>query len=237
MYLTENERLICAVCLDNLNHRIKKYSRKSILTDLEFLQIKQQASKLFSSKLIAQLGKLNGFRRELRRNPTVFEVEFGKELRNHSIDFEFQVIIPPYILDFVIPEKMLVIEVDGSHHKIDNNQVEYDKRRTLYLEKLGFTIVRIENSDVKNWDVQNIKHFPNKPNFCFIIEERNRKPLPPEYGFLLKPSGGKKRRKVKMQKIANLAATQNEKNRVSLIRNLTDEQIKDEYGGKFKFVR
>jgi very-short-patch-repair endonuclease len=48
------------------------------------------------------------------------------------------------------PRRKLVIEVDGSQHL---EQVEYDRRRTEYLETRGYRVVRFWNREVmKNID-------------------------------------------------------------------------------------
>lgn len=57
--------------------------------------------------------------------------------------FEMQVVFGYYILDFVIPSKMLIIEIDGASH---NAQAEYDKRRDAFCEKYGLSVLRILNN-------------------------------------------------------------------------------------------
>ena len=54
-----------------------------------------------------------------------------------------------FIADFFLPKRRIVIEVDGIQHSIDQKQVEYDKRRTEFLEsKRGVKVVRFTNSEV-----------------------------------------------------------------------------------------
>ncbi len=55
-----------------------------------------------------------------------------------------------YIADFYIPDLKLVIEVDGPDHYKNNSQIEYDFIRTKFLEKLGLSVTRIKNEEVKN---------------------------------------------------------------------------------------
>ena len=52
-----------------------------------------------------------------------------------------------YIVDFFCKETKLVIEIDGIQHLLENN-IKYDDSRTLYLEKLGYKVVRFGNPDV-----------------------------------------------------------------------------------------
>jgi len=51
----------------------------------------------------------------------------------------------PYFLDFLSVEARLVIEVDGWQHA---EQVEYDARRTHYIERSGLRVLRFWNHDV-----------------------------------------------------------------------------------------
>jgi very-short-patch-repair endonuclease len=59
--------------------------------------------------------------------------------------FVREYIIGPYIVDFVCREKRLVIEIDGRQHM---EAVEYDQKRTEYLEAKGYKVVRFWNNDV-----------------------------------------------------------------------------------------
>jgi very-short-patch-repair endonuclease len=53
----------------------------------------------------------------------------------------------PFIVDFVCRDAMLAVEVDGATHSTEA-EVSNDKRRELYLARLGFEILRINNEDV-----------------------------------------------------------------------------------------
>ncbi len=44
---------------------------------------------------------------------------------------------------------MLIIEIDGGQHN-ENKDIEYDKNRTIYLEGLGYKVLRFWNNDVTN---------------------------------------------------------------------------------------
>src|SRR3981189_2272494 len=54
-----------------------------------------------------------------------------------------------FILDFYCVETKVAIELDGAHHQL-NEQKEYDKNRTEFLEELGIRIIRILNQEVLN---------------------------------------------------------------------------------------
>ena len=58
--------------------------------------------------------------------------------------------IEHYILDFYIEEKKLAIELDGSQHAKPANK-EADVIRDETLNKLGITVLRFRNRDVKKY--------------------------------------------------------------------------------------
>jgi len=71
-----------------------------------------------------------------------------RRLRNRELSgkkFRRQHEIGRYIADFVCTEAMLIIELDGGQHA---KQVEYDGRRTRYLQAMGYRVLRFWNNDV-----------------------------------------------------------------------------------------
>jgi very-short-patch-repair endonuclease len=88
--------------------------------------------------------------RRLRRNQTDAEKRLWRELRAlKPLGFHFrrQAPVGRYIVDFVCFGNKLVIEVDGGQHG-EAKAIEHDKRRTAWLEKEGFTVIRFWNNDV-----------------------------------------------------------------------------------------
>ncbi len=59
--------------------------------------------------------------------------------------FRRQVVIEPYIVDFVCLEAKLIIEVDGGQHA---GRMIYDARRTVSLESKGYQVVRFWNHEL-----------------------------------------------------------------------------------------
>jgi len=57
-----------------------------------------------------------------------------KNRKFKNLKFRRQYLIGKYIADFVCIEKKLVIELDGSQHK-EEEQEKYDERRTRFLKK------------------------------------------------------------------------------------------------------
>ena len=91
---------------------------------------------------------LKDLARKLRKNPTDAERKLWQFLRKRQISgykFRRQVVIEPYIVDFVCFEKKLVVELDGGQHLLQKNE---DKLREEYLKKKGYSILRFWNDDV-----------------------------------------------------------------------------------------
>lgn len=88
--------------------------------------------------------------KKMRRNLTEYEAIMWNILRRiKTANFRRQVAIPPFIADFAAISIKLIIEIDGASHVADS-AVEKDKRRTEFLESLGWKVVRVWNLDVKN---------------------------------------------------------------------------------------
>ena len=88
--------------------------------------------------------------RELRKNATPAERKLWAALSNRQfcgVRFNRQVVIRPYICDFVARSQRLVIELDGGHHA---DRIDYDKSRTAFLEARGYRVLRFWNNDVLN---------------------------------------------------------------------------------------
>ena len=89
----------------------------------------------------------------MRSEPTTAEARLWYNLRAkrfEAVKFRQQVVVYPYIADFVARARKFVIEVDGDTHADDG---AYDSRRTAWLEHQGYRVIRFTNADVmKNLD-------------------------------------------------------------------------------------
>jgi very-short-patch-repair endonuclease len=88
--------------------------------------------------------------KSLRKNSTLPEAKLWAGLRNRQLDdfkFRRQSPIGPYIVDFVCLEKNMVIELDGWTHSTPQ-ELAYDTRRSAFLSKRGFKVIRFGNTDV-----------------------------------------------------------------------------------------
>lgn len=100
--------------------------------------------KVHSRKELAML------RKELRSNLTIAEAFLWNELKARKFEskrFTKQHSIGNYIVDFYCPSEKLIIELDGEVHN-NTDAMEYDEKRTEFLEDLGYKVIRFENKMV-----------------------------------------------------------------------------------------
>ena len=93
-----------------------------------------------------RLDQLAGFAREMRREPTEPEKRlWGKLSRSKLGGYKFrrQSVIGPFIVDFLCPQKALVVEVDGDTHVANS-----DDRHDAALSEMGYQIIHITNQNV-----------------------------------------------------------------------------------------
>jgi very-short-patch-repair endonuclease len=85
--------------------------------------------------------------KELRRDMTPAEKILWQELRANKLGVHFrrQQVIAGFIVDFYCHKAVLVIEVDGDIHDL---QQEEDARREKVLSEMGLRVVRFRNKEV-----------------------------------------------------------------------------------------
>ncbi len=86
--------------------------------------------------------------RQLRKNQTDAEHAIWRLVRAKQIEglkFRRQHPVSNYIVDFVCPEKKLIIEIDGGQHA---DAIDYDEKRTHFLESNGYRVIRFWNNEV-----------------------------------------------------------------------------------------
>ncbi len=86
------------------------------------------------------------FARRLRNEPSPAEKRLWDFLRagKCGVKFRRQAAIGPFIVDFVCFSQRLVVELDGPQHR-EPTAIEYDRRRTAWLNSRGFRVVRFPN--------------------------------------------------------------------------------------------
>ncbi len=85
---------------------------------------------------------------ELRKRQTDAEKKLWFFLRNRQLNgakFRRQHPISFYIVDFCCIEKKIIIEIDGSQHKLNAQE---DKIRTDFLTAQGYHVIRFWNHEV-----------------------------------------------------------------------------------------
>ena len=70
-------------------------------------------------------------------------------LRTYPVKFSRQKVIGNYIVDFYCAKANLIIELDGSHHGLEE-ETKKDEKRTEYLESLGLEVIRIPNYEIND---------------------------------------------------------------------------------------
>lgn len=97
--------------------------------------------------------KLKELARNLRKNSTRAEIRLWAELlragQMEGYTFLRQRPVLNFIADFMCKELMLIIEIDGSSHEIEDKWYK-DKQRQKELEEFGFTILRFTDKEVLN---------------------------------------------------------------------------------------
>ena len=93
-------------------------------------------------------GELLARAKAMRSNPTPTEAAMWRILRARQFEgvkFARQVVIAPYIADFVARSYKLIVEIDGDTHALCEPK---DARRTAWLEGQGYRVVRFTNYEV-----------------------------------------------------------------------------------------
>lgn len=91
------------------------------------------------------------FAKKLRLNETPCERILWMAFRDRGLvdkwQIQKQVVIGKYIADFVFKNARIVVEVDGSFHE---KRQQYDKQRDETLNRNGYRVIRVTNSEVSN---------------------------------------------------------------------------------------
>ena len=87
--------------------------------------------------------------RRLRRDATDAEKRLWRALREKlpAAKFRRQSPVGPFFADFLSFRLKLIVELDGGQHA-EADAVEADARRTRYLEREGYTVLRFWNNEV-----------------------------------------------------------------------------------------
>jgi very-short-patch-repair endonuclease len=86
--------------------------------------------------------------KHLRKTSTDAENYLWHHIRGRRLGkykFKRQRPIGNYIVDFICLWKKLIIELDGGQHA---DMLDYDQKRTAFLEEKGYRVIRFWNTDV-----------------------------------------------------------------------------------------
>ena len=87
---------------------------------------------------------------ECRKNMTTEELKlYFNFFKAEGIRVRRQYRIGSYLADFCVPEKKLVIELDGNEHFSYNGQ-EYDRQRDEFMKSKGYKVLRFENRQIRD---------------------------------------------------------------------------------------
>lgn len=130
-----------------------KRGKPNPIRDKEAWKAKNRAAKLgkkrppFSDEWKA---KLTRYLRPSRRGPSSLEHMVAAVLDALEIAYIPQAPLGWYHVDFLIPEKSLIIECDGEYWHSQAKQIEADQRRDAWLTRHGYIVVRLPESDIRH---------------------------------------------------------------------------------------
>jgi len=85
------------------------------------------------------------------RKPSSIEIKLYQELKDRGLLFETQKIVGNrFIVDAYIPSLNLIIEADGDYWHSLAKVIERDKRKNQYVKSMGFNILRLSETEIKN---------------------------------------------------------------------------------------
>jgi very-short-patch-repair endonuclease len=120
--------------------------------------------------------------RRLRRESTDAERQLWATLRSRQLErckFRRQVVLGSFIVDFCCFDRRLIVELDGGQHAA---RTEQDNRRTAELQRRGFRVLRVWDTDV----------FKNREGILRKIQEALNEeppsPAPPHSGGSTSPT-------------------------------------------------
>lgn len=110
---------------------------------------------------------LSKYKKELIKKSTKSELIFKNRLDKIGLKYIFQKGFLAgktfVIADFYIPEKKLVIEIDGSIHYLKYVAFR-DKLKDEYYKTRRFNVIRIKNENVESFDLNEIINIKTRPS-------------------------------------------------------------------------
>ena len=103
----------------------------------------------------SEYGILKENARSIRKIMTDAESLFWKYAKSSGLGEKCrrQYVIGDYIVDFFFRKSMLIVEIDGGYHMVDEQQ-KLDLIRQEWLEQNGYKVVRFTNEQIL-YDIEN----------------------------------------------------------------------------------
>jgi very-short-patch-repair endonuclease len=137
---------------------------------------------------VSKYQRLSGYELLLKRaqehkdNPTSSEQKLLTALTRDlpNLEFQFQVVMVPFIVDFVSLRKKVIIEVDGKSHV---GNLDSDETRQRDLERDGYSFLRFSHNEVLN-SIDQVVSIVRK--FCALSYGQRRKFSSPQAEYIQK---------------------------------------------------
>lgn len=131
---------------------------------------------------MSQYQRLSGYQLLLKRaqehkdNPTSSEQRLLTALTQElpALNFQFQVVMVPFIVDFVSLDKKVIIEVDGKSHE---GNFDSDDSRQRDLERDGYSFLRFTHDQVMTSTLEVISEIKR---FCNMAKSERRQFASPQ---------------------------------------------------------
>lgn len=123
--------------------------------------------------------------RRMKVKPTGSEALALGLIKRSGIPYRFQQVFGFYILDFLIPNRMLVVEIDGGYHE---GRRKHDERRDEFCRKHGLKVLRLHNSQAHTV-VSRIKRFSKIKGYKELVRQaklsarRDRRTVEKKHGY------------------------------------------------------
>ena len=170
-YSFSDKELSHLISLVQNNDEAVDFIRQAIRNKTPFNPKKKVRSKKKQNKLDetdkteAQLIKMRAtaerFRSKLIEKQTNAEKQFKALLKSYNVKYEFQKIIYVkvkkrdtfFIADFLIPDKNIIVELDGNHHLASEFMIKDIERTRLIEKQTEWKVERIINRQLTNTEL------------------------------------------------------------------------------------
>ena len=138
----------CSKRCDGNSRRVALSARECKWCGSEFfVNLKRQPGSFFSRKCCGHFVRCHSGWSQNKRSS--LEIATAKALTQLGISYQEQVPIGPWIVDFLILDRNLIIESDGGYWHSQPRAVAKDNSKFAYLKKLQYTVIRLSEKEIK----------------------------------------------------------------------------------------